>query len=75
MHIGDRGLVEKIAEMLLTLPQRLVRLAELLAHPALDLFQVGDLPRSQSQLHLSAPALVDIAKDQSVEPSVSYARL
>jgi hypothetical protein len=31
MHIGDRGLVEKIVEVLLTLHQRLVRLAELLA--------------------------------------------
>ena len=37
-------LLEKIAEALLTLRQRLVRLAQLLADRALGPFQVGDFP-------------------------------
>ena len=49
MHVGDRGLVEKISESLLTLRPRLVRLTQLLAHHALRLFEFSDLAAQRLQ--------------------------
>ncbi len=52
MHIGDRGLIEKVVEVLLALLPAPRSPGGLLPDPALGLFQVGYLLRSQSHLHL-----------------------
>src|SRR5260370_40514859 len=51
MHVGDRGLVEKIAEPVLALNKGFVRLTQLLADPALRRFEFGDLAYRPSQSH------------------------
>src|SRR5271169_5072909 len=52
MHVGDRSLVEKIAEPLLALCQGFVHLTQFLAESALRLFEFGDLAYRPSQFHL-----------------------